>query len=689
MAATTHMSRRERRRARRRERMRGHRYASDIYPGMTAATEEDLAAKERKQHRRDIRGDIIGAVRAPDRRLRRFPAVAATATVAAGEVSHLTGVTPLITFAGTAAAGGLLWWAKHKTVTWPSYASAAVGYTSAWSALVAGRGMTWQGPTDAYLLAGAVALSVPWAYRHRWQYVPYIEPAALGPELEEITEFQQIFRDFIAAPGTNRSTWQLTPEWEIPNGEQADVVVPRGQAATEDVLAAAKFFRSAYDRGPTEVFLEPTPDGRATRARLTVLKNDTILAAPRRWQGPTLDPSTGLAVIGTYPDGLLTHMQFFAPGSGTVDTFVAGTKGSGKSRFLDRTAGEIHLTPLGVLWINDPQEGQSLSEWIYAADSYAMGGLEVGFDRCLKQLRALRRIVYRRSAYHTHEIEWVDRKGRERKGGKTFFDPTPDLPFLYDLLDEAHVLVKHPDPDIRKEALFLLGEIAKLSRKTGIGLAYVAHRPDLDEMGGVKAGAFRSMLREGNVVAFRTGDASNHQMLGLRRDPFKLPAYFADGTKTQGLGLIKGPDGRDTVEFRGEYMDDVYAVAELPPGGRLDAMSAEAAAEPDDPELAPKTFMLNTGASDATSRPSVSTIPTAAEKQTWAERVLQVFADGKERSLGAVIKAFPADASDRSIRWGLKKLVADGLLETAGDKKPYRITDGGRAELAGRAAAAS
>lgn len=680
MAATT---RRQRRRARRHARRYGQHAAARVYPG--AVTDDAVAEEERKQRRQAARADIMRAVRTPERRLRRLPLLAAAAAVTAGQASHVAGAEPLHLLAATAAAGGAVWWVKRHKVTWPSYAAAAIGYASAWTAAVTAHGPAWPGPWDAYLVAGGAALAVPWWYQHRWRYVPYTEPV---PEFEEISEFQQIWRDYVALPNSNRASWALTPEWEIPNGRQADIVAPRGEAATEDILGAAKFIRSAYDRGPTQVFLEPTPDQRATRARLTVLERDTVLAEPRRWQGPTLDAATGLAVVGNYPDGQLTHMQFFAPGSGTVDTFVAGTKGSGKSRFLDRTAGEIHLCPLGVLWINDPQEGQSLSEWIHAADSYAMGGLEAGFDLCLKQLRALRRAVYRRSAFHTHEIEWVDSKGRERKGGKTFFDPTPELPFLYALLDEAHVLVKHPDPDVSKEALFLLGDIAKLSRKAGAAMGYVAHRPDLEEMGGTKAGALRAMLREGNVVAFRTGESSNHHMLGLRRDPFKLPAYFAGGGKTQGLGFIKGPDGRDTVEFRAEYMDDVYAVAELPAAGRLDAMTAEAVAAADDPERAPKTFIVDSPAAAARPaappRPAVVTIPTAAEKQTWADRILEIFIDGRERRLGAVIKAFPPEVSDRSIRWGLRKLVEDGLLETDGRKKPYRITEDGVAEIARR-----
>ncbi|MCW2901726.1 MAG: hypothetical protein JWO67_3991 [Streptosporangiaceae bacterium] len=560
------------------------------------------------------------------------------------------------------------------------YGATAAGYAAAWAAAIAAHGgVSWAGPTDAYLLGGAALLAIPHAYKRRWRYDPVGDVPVELPRFEEVTEFQAVWQDYIVDNGTVLSAARLSPEWEVPGGHQAEVIVPRGLKSTEDVIAAAKTIRSAYDKSPTQVIVEPTVDGRATRALLTVLKRD-VLADSRVWTGPTLDPETGLAVIGAYPDGAKTHMQFFARGSGVIDTFVAGTKGSGKSRFLDDIAANVHLTPLGVLWVSDPQEGQSLSDWIDAAARYAIGGEEIGFDKCMAMLRALRRIVYRRSAFFAREFEWVDKKGRERKGGKTFFDPTPEIPFLYALLDEAHLLVQHSEHG--KEALKLLGDIAKLSRKTGVGLTYVAHTPSLDEMGGHKAGPLRAMLREGNVVAFRTGESVAHHMLGLKSDPSKLSPYFADGRKSQGLALIKGPDGRD-APFRSEYVEDPYGIAQMPAAGQLDAMSLEAADAPDNPGRAPKTFVV-----PGIAKAAVPMIPTGAEQQSWAERILPVLADGEEHTFKTIWTAFPDGTSDRSIRYGLKALIKDGLVHTDGDKKPYRITHAGRARLEQKVAVA-
>ncbi|MCW2918647.1 MAG: hypothetical protein JWN52_6715 [Actinomycetia bacterium] len=599
------------------------------------------------------------------------PGLAAAAVCAEGVALHGQPLSSAAAIAAVGAGGLVIGWnqvgAKGRV-----YVCAIAAYASAWAAAVSAHGeVSWRGPGDGLLLAGAALLATPWSYGRRWRYEEPDELPEL-PALEEISEFQQIWRDYVNIPGA-----VLEPEWPVPGGWQTDIVVPRGRMATEDIIAKSRHIRSAYDVAPTQCVVEPTPDQRSTRARLTVLERDE-LAVPRIWGGATLDPETGLYVAGSFMDGAPARGQLFVPGSGPSDHFVAGTKGSGKSRFLDKLAAEIHLTPLGVLWVNDPQEGHSLSDWIKGAADYALGGEEIGFDACMKQLRALRRIVYRRSAYFGREIVWVDRKGRERKGGKTYFDPTSEIPFLYDLLDEVHVLVKNADPEIRKEAVALLGDISKLSRKAGVGIAYVAHQVGLDEMGGSKASATRSMLREGTTVAFRTGDGTSHSQLGLKADPSKLPQFFADGSKTQGLGYIKGPDARPGAQFRAEYVDDPFEIACTPAAGRLDDMSLEAAAEPDDAERAPMHFSV----------PGILSIPSAAERKTWAEQILPKLVDGEDHTFGAIWKSFPAGTSDRSIRHGLRSLVDDELVATDGDKKPYFITDAGRAALEQRSAVA-
>lgn len=633
--------------------------------------DDEPAARPATRMARSAAAGVAGRLAAADQRARLAPPALTAATVVSG---HLLDGSPVLAFGAatliTAAYAAVRLWRGGSSRLGLAYAASASGFAGTWAAAIADRGLTWDGPGDAYLLAGAVLLASPNAWRHRWRYQPHTalldEPVTL--DVEEVTEFQEIWRDYIDAPGRRGHGMKLTPEWEVPGGHQADIVVPRGDKSTQDAINITPLIASAYDKPITQVIVEPPPDGRATRARLTVLERD-VLAAPRTWEGPTLDPETGLCVVGNFPDGQLAHWRFWSPGSGAVSGLVAGSTGTGKSRFIDKLQAEIHLSPLMVSWIIDPQEGQSLPDWENAVDRFTVGG-DNDLEACIERLRALRRVAFRRSAYFSPQnYRWVDDKGRERRG-KKYFEPTPEMPMLVATLEEAHVLVK--DPQYGEEALSILGDVGKLGRKTGTGIILVNQLPSLDELGGSKAQVVRAMLRGGNVVSFRTGESVSQHMLGLQLDPSQLPKRFADGSETQGLGVISGADGRD-APFRSEYLPDPYDIACLPPAGRLDDMSREAEDAPDDPDLAPKTF--------AVPGFKATPLPTKKQRQNWADRILPLFTDGKPREFGEVWKQFPDDTSDRSIAWGLKKLVADGLLATEGPKKPYLLTDAGRDAL--------
>lgn len=624
--------------------------------------------------RRPVRATFnVLATRASDtsRLARLAPLTTATTTVAIGAYFAAQPVTA----AGTAAAavGGLaaLNWRNIRSKFAAAYSSAVTVYASAWAAVIAAHGLSWPGPGDAALVAGAALLAAPYAHRRRWRYRPDITAIDPLPEPgDPASELRRIWDLYQPAPA------EMTNEVTIPNGHQAHLVAERGTRSVEDITNAARLIRSAYD--PNTAILEPI--GPRT-ALLTVLERDVLNDGPR-WAGATLDPATGILEIGRYPDGAPAHGQFWAPRSGAADFFVVGTKGSGKSAFLDKLVCELHLTPLAVAWISDPQEGQCLPDWIDAVDRYAIGGQD-SIDQNMRLLRALERIVFRRSRYFGQEIEWIDHKGRERRGGKKHFDPNEadvhgvQIPLLYAVLDEMHALVKHPVHGA--EALHRLGNISRLDRKTGVGKAYAGHSPSQNEMGGHDAAIIRNLIKEGTITAFRTGEPLAAHMLGLSEDPSKLPARFSDGSKTHGLGLIGGgPDGRST-QFRAEYVEDVYGIASQPRAGTLDAMSAEAAAEPDDPARAPTTFAPPGYRGAAVE--NVSVIPTAAQNQTWADKVLPLLADGEPRMFGAIFKLCPEGTSSRSVRHGLKALVLQGLVATDGDKKPYVITDTGRAEL--------
>lgn len=667
---TRHFDRQARGELRRAKKLNGGTVPDLVLSTIERDLGQRLADKERRQERRANAKDYFTN---SSRLARLAPASAVAAALATGEIVHAAHATPCAGFITAPIAGGIVWIAARGQINTTGrriYAATAISYASLWSAAVGAWGVAWHGSGDAALAAGAAILAAPWAYSNLWRWQS--APATAEESGEPLSWFREAWETYRPAEA------DMVDEVETSNGRQAKLVAPRGRRSAEDITSRAALIRSTYD--PYTTILEPVS---ARTVVLTVLEREVTLAAGPRWSGPTLDPSTGLIRIGQYlSDGEDTHGQLWVQRSGATDFFIIGTKGSGKSGFLNRLACDIHLTPFAVGWFSDPQEGQCLPDWIDTADRYAIGGHD-SIDENMALLRALLRITFRRSRYFGRQIKWVDEKGRERTGGKRYFDPTETnvdgvrIPLLHAFFDEMHVLVRHPEHG--PEALHILGLIERLNRKAGVAISWAGHSAAQAEMGGSESAIIRNLIKEGARIAFRTGEALTSYQLGLSEDPSQLPEFFADGSKTHGLGLIGGGPDRRTTQFRAEWVDDVYEIARRPPAGTLDAMSAEAAAAPDDPELAPKTFVVpGFGQGHGTATPL---IPTAQEKQTWADRLLPLFADGEEHSLGQIISAFPPEASDRSIRWGLKKLVTDGLLHTAGDKKPYRITDAGRARL--------
>lgn len=626
---------------------------------------------DRKQRRGEKRAEVRGYFSDQNRLARLVPLHCAITSIATGAITASSGDGAWAGAVAAPIAAGIIWFNARDDLDTPAkkiYAATAISYVGLWSTAVA-HGIAWNGFGHAALVAGAAILSAPWAYKNLWRW-----QAALPPtQQEEPGEAYSLFRE--AWETYRPADAEMVDEIEIRNGRQAKLVAPRGTKSVEDILAKAALIRSTYD--PSLTVLEPVG---ARTVILTVLEREEVLSEGPRWNGPTLNEKTGLVGIGRYPDGETTHGQFWAPGSGATDFFVIGTKGSGKSAFLNRLASDLHFSELAVAWFSDPQEGQCMPEWIDTADRYAIGGQD-SIDANMDLLRALRRITYRRSRYFGREIKWIDGKGRERLGGKGYFDPTETdangvrMPLLHAFLDEMHALVRHPVHGA--EAVQILGDIQRLSRKAGVGISWAGHSAGLSEMGGTEASIIRNLIKEGMRIAFRVGESIASYQLGLSEDPSQLPEFFANGSKTHGLGLIGGGPDRRTTQFRAEWVEDVYEIASRPPAGSLDAMSAEAADEPNDPGLAPRTFTVPGFAGQS----PTPLIPDAKETLTWADKVLPLFADGREHNLGEIINAFPSDASDRSIRWGMKKLVTDGLLTTAGEKKPYRITDAGVVRL--------
>lgn len=447
------------------------------------------------------------------------------------------------------------------------YAITACAASTGWVTMAAFTGTGGVMPEVLWL--GGSALAVPWWRRHRTRLSdlppkPKRSPMAMvdvGP-----SEDERLFAERIAKAGQALPKAKLTRPEPITGGRRGVITLDPGQQDTSTAIAAAPRIASAYELPLTQVIVEATPDGKANRAQLTLL-DDNQLAAVRHWQGPTLNLDTGLITIGSFADAQPAHFRLYRPYSGAVNALISGCPDSGKTALLNLLLAETALSKLCAAWLLDPQNGQSLPDWTGKVDLTA-----VGAEACVWALRVAKKIMMDRSGL-LGRLEWIDDQGRKRIG-QPYFHPTPTFPLLILVIDEAHELTKHHE--YGDEVRQLLGDIAKMGRKTGLGVELVTQLPSLEELG---SQTVRSMLTGGNAVCLRTGDKVSAAMIGIDADPFALPMVFPDGSTTAGLGYTRGPDGRPNATMRTDLVADPYGVATSTPMVILDDRARIAGAD--------------------------------------------------------------------------------------------------------------
>lgn len=335
----------------------------------------------------------------------------------------------------------------------------------------------------------------------------------------------------------------------VGDGARYKLALVRGKQDTSAVFSAAKKIASLYGKPVTEAFPERHADGREHEAVITILKRNT-LEQVREWDGSSIDPATGLAVIGDYPDGAPALYRFWSPGSGASQSVVAGTTGSGKTSLLYEIAcialtSEVPVIPV----VLDPQYGQSLPD-LRGSVPYARSP-----DQCFVALQCIDAGMTARSD-HMADLAWTDEEGIVHAGMDHYDPHRCGLPLILVIFDEAHVLIQ--DPVRSKQTVAMVGKLAKLNRKAGGQLVVASHGLLLSELGD---NIFRSMLVSGNAIALRTGETFTGSNAGLMADPRQLPQVFPDGSPTHGLGYVNGPGSRPDSPMRTRYVPSPAKVA--------------------------------------------------------------------------------------------------------------------------------
>lgn len=358
---------------------------------------------------------------------------------------------------------------------------------------------------------------------------------------------------------------QLVNVRSVPGGMAATVVLPPGQEGSQ-VDTRGEVIASVYGTLVTDVTIdESTGPGAAANKRELFVLPKSPLRKPRHWKGSDLDYNTWISTVGSYIDGERVQYVWCIPESGPWHDLIAGTTRAGKSRLLDQLLTTSRQAKgYMVDWVIDPQNGQSLPDWVDEVDWFA-----AGVDEGMKILRAARALMYARNLEFAGR-EHVDRRGRTKRGMKGF-TPTLEYPQVNLTIDEAHAMLQIP------EAVTILAEMGKMGSKCGIKVRLVVHLPLLSELGG--SSVLRDMVASGNVIVLRTASRITGQVAfqgALPVDPVMIPRRMPDGSSSGGLGFALGADSR-RAPMRLDWAEDPLDLIEGIPITHLSDDEARAA----------------------------------------------------------------------------------------------------------------
>lgn len=356
------------------------------------------------------------------------------------------------------------------------------------------------------------------------------------------------------------------------------IVGVRGRHTTKQLTSEDTLHKlaSALGLDPDTLTLERPPKGPdrtgASARLLIVLASNQQLGQRLPWEGPTLDPLSGLYSPAVYSDGP-AHCKLYQVSNGqphrALNNAVSGLMNHGKSRFIELTVLEMLWSGIFVVWYGDGQEGASGPGLRDHVDWFATRK-----DEILRMLKAAYRVAKARQRYDL-TIRWVDSHGHERTG-RGFWPATPAEPFLQILLDEVQELLT----DIRVAKL--IKTLQRLGPKLGIGVTLVTQEWLMYETGGASgdpsAQTIRAFAQTGLVVLFRAGSDINANALGgalAGVNPRTLP-------DEPGWCYLIGQGTRQTkARMRHIDPDDIYDSLARASSvkARLDEISVRAAGE--------------------------------------------------------------------------------------------------------------
>lgn len=490
-------------------------------------TPETAEKPEHPEALRQVRSETVRL----GKRWRRqtLPLAAIGGTHVVGVVSAaLAGPAALVPITtGWAATAGAYGYAHRHASRWDrvyaGIAAAGSAVFQAWLGMVGADGVT-----ASLLWAFGCALSVPY-WVHHAEPDPDVtaELAAPAPSREVLPVAPgtadrriRLWDDYMAANGKPLPGSTLSEISAFAYGWKATVALATGEH-WHSIFQARKSILSVFDLPDGRVFVEAMPGESVRKAQLTVLTSDP-LQEKTLWRGPGLDPATGKFPLMVAADGQPLHFKLWNPGAGAMHALVSGVTRSGKTKVIDLILTEASMSDRVLPLVIDGGGGASLPQWRNRVKMFA--GTPADARTVLRY--ALQLMERRRPAV-------------ERQGGGSL-EPSPDMPLIPVVMDEAHKLLMSDDEVDNRDIVRMCERIVQEGAKFGICLILATQVPSIKQLG--NSTALRDQVKAGTIVGLRITERGSGNMIDTG-DPMPehlkdLPAEFPDGNPTHGLGYM-------------------------------------------------------------------------------------------------------------------------------------------------------
>lgn len=438
-----------------------------------------------------------------------------------------------------------------------------------WAALATFTALAWLICTVAYgpsygrlvwLVVATVVFGLRWWAHVRRPYPtsgrdprePVAAPARAVVVEPAITRHELVDRwnNHLARPGRPLDGTALDEGVRvIPHGLVTDIRLVPGKHSLQTVLQALPLICTALDVYPEDCIVERHPTGPPSMLQLTVVTTPAV-SGPVFFKEPVYD--NGKILLGPYRDGVgNAQITLYSPNS--METgFVLGSRGSGKSRLLEKFALSAMAQGNTVVFYLDGQNGAS-SPLLWEHALWRGGPDEVPFF-----MRGLTGMMHYRNLYlRYHRVPGLS--------------PSRELPGILVIVDECHRIWDRTTVEWWANA-------AREWRKLLGGIFGATQVATLKEAFG-GSDALRSNLCAGNGIALRTMSNVQQQVFpGLKANLAELPKGGGHG-----YTVDEGDTGKvRTAPFRDQWLvgqgDINQGIVTPPPGiGTAEEWFAEVA----------------------------------------------------------------------------------------------------------------